>query len=52
MKVLDMGCGPGHVSLLAASLMGEEGSVLGVDTLHRPAQCCLLQGNLVPGLQA
>ncbi len=32
MKVLDVGCGPGDVSLLAAELVGETGSVLGVDT--------------------
>src|SRR5579885_1045114 len=31
MKVLDVGCGPGDVSLLAAELVGETGSVLGVD---------------------
>ncbi len=32
MKVLDVGCGPGDVSLLAAELVGKTGSVLGVDT--------------------
>lgn len=32
MKVLDVGCGPGEVSLIAAELVGEEGSVLGVDS--------------------
>ncbi len=32
MNVLDLGCGPGDVSLLAASLVGSTGSVLGVDT--------------------
>ncbi len=32
MHVLDVGCGPGDVSLLAAELVGEQGSVLGVDT--------------------
>lgn len=32
MKVLDLGCGPGDVSLLAAQLVGETGHVLGVDT--------------------
>lgn len=31
MQVLDLGCGPGDVSLLAAELVGEQGSVLGVD---------------------
>ncbi len=32
MKVLDVGCGPGDVSLIAAELVGEEGLVIGVDT--------------------
>ncbi len=32
MKVLDVGCGPGDVSLMAAELVGEEGLVIGVDT--------------------
>lgn len=31
MRVLDLGCGAGDVSLLAADLVGETGSVLGVD---------------------
>src|SRR5690242_1456998 len=31
MKVLDVGCGPGDVSLLIADLVGETGSVLGID---------------------
>ena len=31
MKVLDVGCGAGDVSLLAASLVGPTGSVVGVD---------------------
>ena len=31
MKVLDVGCGPGDVSLIAADLVGETGSVLGID---------------------
>ena len=31
MHVLDLGCGPGDVSLLAAELVGEQGSVLGMD---------------------
>lgn len=31
MKVLDVGCGAGDVSLIAAELVGEEGFVLGVD---------------------
>jgi ubiquinone/menaquinone biosynthesis C-methylase UbiE len=32
MQVLDVGCGPGDVSLLAAELVGEQGSVIGVDS--------------------
>jgi SAM-dependent methyltransferase len=32
MRVLDVGCGVGDVSLLAASLVGPEGEVVGVDT--------------------
>jgi len=32
MHVLDLGCGPGDVSLIAAALVGAEGLVLGVDT--------------------
>jgi ubiquinone/menaquinone biosynthesis C-methylase UbiE len=31
MRVLDIGCGPGHVSTLAASLVGLSGSVVGID---------------------
>jgi SAM-dependent methyltransferase len=31
MNVLDVGCGPGDVSLIAAELVGETGSVLGID---------------------
>src|SRR5207244_1041380 len=31
MHVLDLGCGPGDVSFMAASLVGCSGSVLGVD---------------------
>ena len=31
MRVLDIGCGPGDVSLLAADLVGPTGSVVGVD---------------------
>ncbi|HLY32781.1 MAG TPA: class I SAM-dependent methyltransferase [Ktedonobacterales bacterium] len=31
MKILDVGCGPGDVSLIAADLVGETGSVLGID---------------------
>lgn len=32
MNVLDLGCGPGDVSLLVAELVGERGHVLGVDS--------------------
>lgn len=31
MRVLDVGCGPGDVSLIAARLVGPEGAVFGVD---------------------
>jgi len=31
MHVVDVGCGPGDVSFLAASLVGQEGSVIGFD---------------------
>jgi 2-polyprenyl-3-methyl-5-hydroxy-6-metoxy-1,4-benzoquinol methylase len=31
MRVLDVGCGPGDVSFVAARLVGEQGSVLGID---------------------
>ena len=31
MRVLDIGCGPGDVSFLAASLVGPAGEVVGVD---------------------
>ncbi|HET7074212.1 MAG TPA: class I SAM-dependent methyltransferase, partial [Mycobacterium sp.] len=31
MRVLDIGCGPGDVSLIAARLVGPTGTVLGVD---------------------
>jgi ubiquinone/menaquinone biosynthesis C-methylase UbiE len=36
MRVLDVGCGAGDVSLLVATLVGPSGSVIGVDK-HRDA---------------
>lgn len=38
MRVLDIGCGPGDVSLIAADLVGETGHVLGVDASSDVAQ--------------
>jgi DNA-binding transcriptional LysR family regulator len=34
MRVLDVGCGPGDVSFIAARLVGPQGSVLGVNAAH------------------
>jgi ubiquinone/menaquinone biosynthesis C-methylase UbiE len=31
MRVLDLGCGPSDVSMLAANLVGPSGSVIGID---------------------
>lgn len=31
MRILDLGCGPGDVSMLAAELVGPEGSIVGID---------------------
>ena len=35
MRVLDAGCGPGDVSLIAAKLVGPTGSVVGLDRDER-----------------
>jgi ubiquinone/menaquinone biosynthesis C-methylase UbiE len=42
MRVLDVGCGPGDVSFIAAGLVGPTGSVLGVDAA--PAMVELARG--------
>ncbi len=57
MKVLDVGCGPGDVSLLAAALVGETGSVLGIDSSvealqlarSRAQEACLTQVSFLAG---
>jgi FkbM family methyltransferase len=36
MSVLDVGCGAGDVSFLAAELVGESGEVVGVDPASKP----------------
>ncbi|MBO0783136.1 MAG: class I SAM-dependent methyltransferase [Ktedonobacteraceae bacterium] len=41
MRVLDIGCGPGDVSLLAAELVGQQGQVVGVDS--NPAALAVAQ---------
>ena len=35
MRVLDFGCGPGDVSMLAAELIGPEGSIVGIDGIRK-----------------
>lgn len=55
MQVLDVGCGPGDVSLIAAELVGEEGSVIGVDTnasMLNIAQARAQEARLSAGLPA
>ena len=34
MRVLDLGCGAGEVSMLAAELVGPAGSIVGIDRSH------------------
>ena len=38
MRVLDIGCGAGDLSFLAANLVGSSGSVLGVDRSHQAVE--------------
>ena len=48
MRVLDLGCGMGDVSLLAAELVGPNGSIVGIDrdpaTLHQARERAVQQG--------
>jgi ubiquinone/menaquinone biosynthesis C-methylase UbiE len=48
MRVLDLGCGTGDVSMLAASLVGPSGSVVGIDqspeTIALARHCALESG--------
>jgi SAM-dependent methyltransferase len=45
MRVLDLGCGPGDVSLLAAELVGPSGLVLGVDRWEPSIATARLRGS-------
>ena len=38
MRVLDLGCGAGDVSMLAAELVGPQGSIVGIDRSQESSQ--------------
>ncbi|MCP3166439.1 SAM-dependent methyltransferase [Myxococcus qinghaiensis] len=38
MRVLDVGCGVGDVSFIAAELVGPTGEVVGIDSASRPLE--------------
>src|SRR3954468_9299674 len=44
MRVADLGCGPGDVTLAAARCVGPTGSVIGVDDATRPLERARLRG--------
>jgi SAM-dependent methyltransferase len=46
MRVVDVGCGTGDVSLIVASLVGEKGSVIGVDRSAESVQLAQLRGGV------
>jgi 2-polyprenyl-3-methyl-5-hydroxy-6-metoxy-1,4-benzoquinol methylase len=45
MQVLDIGCGVGDVSFLAASMVGTEGSVLGIDRSASSVETARIRGS-------
>jgi SAM-dependent methyltransferase len=45
MRVLDVGCGPGDVSFLAAGVVGPTGAVLGVDAEHEIIELARARAN-------
>jgi ubiquinone/menaquinone biosynthesis C-methylase UbiE len=51
MRVLDLGCGLGHVSLLAAELVGREGRVVGLDNSARLLEIAASRASSFPQVQ-
>jgi ubiquinone/menaquinone biosynthesis C-methylase UbiE len=45
MHVLDVGCGAGDVSLLAAEFVGPTGTVVGIDSSRRAVDTARLRAN-------